>query len=80
MFNLLDILTNLIKDAKQRNTNKKIKIDLDIPDKKLFVYGDKSRLDQVISNLLSNAFASMAFFKFTLLKSTKSLVSTYLYQ
>ena len=31
-------------------------------------------------NLLSNAFASMAFFKFTLLKSTKSLVSTYLYQ
>ena len=54
-FNLLDIIKNLIKDAKQRNTNKRIKIDLDIPDKKLFVYGDKSRLDQVISNLLSNA-------------------------
>ena len=54
-FNIFDILKNLIKDAKQRNTNKKIKIDLDLPDKKLFVYGDKSRLDQVISNLLSNS-------------------------
>ena len=54
-FNIFDILKNLIKDAKQRNTNKKIKIYLDLPDKKLFVYGDKSRLDQVISNLLSNS-------------------------
>ena len=54
-FNVFDILNNLTKDAKQRNTNKRIKIDLDIPDKKLFIYGDKSRLDQVISNLLSNA-------------------------
>ena len=52
-FNIFDILKNLIKDAKQRNTNKKIKIDLDLPDKKLFVYGDKSRLDQVISSLKS---------------------------
>ncbi len=54
-FNIFDILKNLIKDAKQRNANKKITIDLDLPDKKLFVYGDKSRLDQVISNLLSNS-------------------------
>ena len=54
-FNVFDILKNLTKDAKQRNSNKKIKIDLDTPDKRLFIYGDKNRLDQVIANLLSNA-------------------------
>ena len=54
-FNIFDILKNLTKDAKQRNSNKKIKIDLDTPDKRLFIYGDKNRLDQVIANLLSNA-------------------------
>ena len=54
-FNVFDILKNLTKDAKQRNSNKKIKIDLDTQDKRLFIYGDKNRLDQVIANLLSNA-------------------------
>ena len=54
-FNVFDILKNLTKDAKQRNSNKKIKIDLDTPGKRLFIYGDKNRLDQVIANLLSNA-------------------------
>ena len=54
-FNVYDILKNLTKDAKQRNTNKKIKIDLDCPDKSLFIYGDKNRIDQVIANLLSNS-------------------------
>ena len=54
-FNILDLLNDLFKDAHQRNSNKTLKIQLEVPDKKLFIYGDKSRLDQVIANLLSNA-------------------------
>ena len=54
-FNIHDLLNDLFKDAHQRNSNKNLKIQLEVPDKKLFIYGDKSRLDQVIANLLSNA-------------------------
>jgi two-component system phosphate regulon sensor histidine kinase PhoR len=54
-FNIHDLLNYLFKDAHQRNSNKNLKIQLEVPDKKLFIYGDKSRLDQVIANLLSNA-------------------------
>ena len=54
-FNIHDLLNDLFKDAHQRNSNKTLKIQLEVPDKKLFIYGDKSRLDQVIANLLSNA-------------------------
>ena len=55
-FNIYNLLKDIHKDAQQRNSNKKnIKINLEVPDKKLFVYGDKGRLDQVIANLLSNA-------------------------
>jgi len=50
-FNIYNLLKDIHKDAQQRNSNKKnIKINLEVPDKKLFVYGDKGRL-----NLLSNA-------------------------
>ena len=54
-FNIHDLLKDLFKDARQRNINKNLKIQLELPDKKLFIYGDKRRLDQVIANLLSNA-------------------------
>ncbi len=54
-FNIHDLLNDLFKDAHQRNSNKNLKIQLEVPDKKLFIYGDKSRLDQVLANLLSNA-------------------------
>ena len=54
-FNIHDLLNDLFKDAHQRNSNKTLKIQLEVPDKKLFIYGDKRRLDQVIANLLSNA-------------------------
>ena len=54
-FNIYTLLNDINKDAKQRNNNKDIKIQLEVPDKKLFIYGDESRLEQVIDNLLSNA-------------------------
>ena len=55
-FNIYNLLKDIYKDAQQRNSNKKnIKINLEVPDKKLFVYGDKGRLEQVIDNLLSNS-------------------------
>ena len=54
-FNIYTLLNDIHKDAKQRNSNKDIKIQLEVPDKKLFIYGDESRLEQVIDNLLSNA-------------------------
>ena len=55
-FNIYNLLKDIHKDARQRNSNKKnIKINLEVPDKKLFVYGDKGRLEQVIDNLLSNS-------------------------
>ena len=55
-FNIYNLLKDIHKDAQQRNSNKKnIKINLEVPDKKLFVYGDKGRLEQVIDNLLSNS-------------------------
>ena len=55
-FNIYNLLKDIHKDSQQRNSNKKnIKINLEVPDKKLFVYGDKGRLEQVIDNLLSNS-------------------------
>ena len=54
-FNIYKLLNDIHKDAQQRNSNKNIKIQLEIPDKKLFIYGDKGRLEQVIDNLLSNS-------------------------
>jgi len=55
-FNIYNLLKDIHKDAQQRNSNKKnIKMNLEVPDKKLFVYGDKGRLEQVIDNLLSNS-------------------------
>ena len=54
-FNIYNLLNDIHKDAQQRNSNKNIKIQLEVPDKKLFIYGDKGRLEQVIDNLLSNS-------------------------
>ena len=54
-FNIYNLLNDIHKDSQQRNSNKNIKIQLEVPDKKLFIYGDKSRLEQVIDNLLSNS-------------------------
>ena len=54
-FNIYKLLNDIHKDAQQRNSNKNIKIQLEVPDKKLFIYGDKGRLEQVIDNLLSNS-------------------------
>ena len=54
-FNIYNLLNDIHKDSQQRNSNKNIKIQLEIPDKKLFIYGDKGRLEQVIDNLLSNS-------------------------
>jgi two-component system phosphate regulon sensor histidine kinase PhoR len=54
-FNIYTLLNDIHKDAKQRNSNKNIKIQLEVPDKKLFLYGDEGRLEQVIDNLISNS-------------------------
>ena len=54
-FNIYNLLNDIHKDSQQRNSNKNIKIQLEVPDKKLFIYGDKGRLEQVIDNLLSNS-------------------------
>jgi len=54
-FNIYTLLNDIHKDAKQRNSNKNIKIQLEVPDKKLFIYGDEGRLEQVIDNLISNS-------------------------
>ena len=48
-FNIYNLLNDIHKDSQQRNSNKNIKIQLEVPDKKLFIYGDKSRLEQVLS-------------------------------
>jgi len=54
-FNIYTLLNDIYKDAKQRNSNKNIKIQLEVPDKKLFIYGDEGRLEQVIDNLIANS-------------------------
>tara|TARA_Y100000310_G_scaffold22811_1_gene21791 strand:- start:1137 stop:2564 length:1428 start_codon:yes stop_codon:yes gene_type:complete len=54
-FNIYNLLNDIHKDSQQRNSNKNIKIQLEVPDKKTFIYGDKGRLEQVIDNLLSNS-------------------------
>jgi len=54
-FNIYTLLNDIHKDAKQRNSNKNIKIQLEVPDKKLFLYGDEGRLEQVIDNLIANS-------------------------
>ena len=54
-FNIYTLLNDIYKDAQQRNSNKNIKIQLELPDKNLFIYGDKGRLEQVVDNLLSNS-------------------------
>ncbi|MFL3044807.1 MAG: ATP-binding protein [Candidatus Neomarinimicrobiota bacterium] len=54
-FNIYTLLNDIHKDAQQRNSNKNIKIQLEVPDKNLFIYGDKGRLEQVVDNLLSNS-------------------------
>ena len=54
-FNIYNLLKDIHKDAQQRNSNKNIKIQLEVPDKNLFIYGDKGRLEQVVDNLLSNS-------------------------
>ena len=54
-FNIYTLLNDIHKDGQQRNSNKNIKIQLEVPDKNLFIYGDKGRLEQVVDNLLSNS-------------------------
>ena len=54
-FNIYTLLNDIYKDAKQRNSNKNIKIQIEVPDKKLFIYGDEGRLEQVIDNLIANS-------------------------
>ena len=54
-FNIYTLLNDIYKDAKQRNSNKNIKIQIELPDKKLFIYGDEGRLEQVIDNLIANS-------------------------
>jgi two-component system phosphate regulon sensor histidine kinase PhoR len=54
-FNIYTLLNDIHKDASQRNSNKNTKIQLEVPDNNLFIYGDKGRIEQVIDNLLSNA-------------------------
>ena len=54
-FNIYTLLNDIYKDSKQRNSNKNIKIQIEVPDKKLFIYGDEGRLEQVIDNLIANS-------------------------
>jgi len=54
-FNIYTLLNDIYKDAKQRNSNKNIKIQIEVPDNKLFIYGDEGRLEQVIDNLIANS-------------------------
>ena len=76
-FNIYNLLKDIHKDAQQRNSNKKnIKINLEVPDKKLFVYGDKGRLEQVIDNLLSNSmrYTDQGHIRIKVLRRDKELV------
>ena len=75
-FNIYNLLKDIHKDAQQRNSNKNIKVQLEVPDKKLFIYGDESRLEQVIDNLLSNSmrYTDQGHIRIKVLRRDKELV------
>jgi signal transduction histidine kinase len=52
-FNLNDVITNCINDVTINNNGKNVKLSYEPRD--IFVEGDKGRISQVISNILSNA-------------------------
>jgi len=55
-FNLDELIRNIIEEYRKNiQEMKDIKIHYNSNDKELFVYGDKTRIGQVISNLLSNS-------------------------
>ena len=53
-FTFKEIIPDMIRDYQNCTDNKNIKITYEIPDT-LVVFGDKSRICQVISNLISNS-------------------------
>ena len=53
-FTFKEIIPDMIRDYQNCTDNKNIKITYEIPDT-LVVFGDKSRISQVISNLISNS-------------------------
>ena len=75
-FNIYNLLKDIHKDAQQRNSNKNIKVQLEVPDKKLFIYGDEGRLEQVIDNLLSNSmrYTDQGHIRIKVLRRDKELV------
>jgi len=75
-FNIYNMLKDIHKDAQQRNSNKNIKVQLEVPDKKLFIYGDEGRLEQVIDNLLSNSmrYTDQGHIRIKVLRRDKELV------
>jgi len=56
-FDIVGLANDVIKEVRNQiiNTNKKIKIDLQCPEKSLNVIGDKIRLNQVFLNLINNS-------------------------
>ena len=75
-FNIYTLLNDIYKDAKQRNSNKNIKIQIEVPDKKLFIYGDEGRLEQVIDNLIANSmrYTDQGHIRIKVLRRDKELV------
>ena len=50
------LLEEIVQDSYLYFSRKKIKLDLKLPDKEIYIKGDKFRLIQVIENILNNAF------------------------
>ena len=75
-FNIYTLLNDIHKDASQRNSNKNTKIQLEVTDNNLFIYGDKGRIEQVIDNLLSNSmrYTDQGHIRIKVLRRDKELV------
>ena len=54
-FNIYPLLETFLDNTFQQNENQNVELKLEVPDKKLYVYGDEHRLEQVFDNLVSNA-------------------------
>jgi two-component system, OmpR family, sensor histidine kinase VicK len=70
IFNLVDNISDAIKDVKRQIIDNKINISYKAPNNDVYINADKERISQVISNLLNNAI------KFTSKEGTISIITT----